>query len=249
MTSSLPGQLFDRTCYFRDVGLTSLNAAITIDIQLTTFMSATCYFPEWKIVAGSVSVTAKLTNDYGGFPSYYSTYTAYAGFYSTPSNTLTFTNAAVLPAATLTETSTPTIYSPTSQVNTFQVDYTLSIAVPQATNQAIVYIDFQKGGIVPDLNLCTNTYFLFCRVYKTLRRIMIAQFKLPTTAGGTLLLNSNFNFNTYLPTNWEYGTNAEYGIVTRVIQTSTDNYYSFKGTFGRTAANLLPTPINVTVFP
>lgn len=154
-----------------------------------------------------------------------------------------------MPAAALTETSTPPIYSPTSQVNTFQVDYSLSIALAQASNQAIVYVDFQKGGIIPDLNLCTNTYFLFCRIYKTLRHILIAQFKLPTSAGGSLLFNSNFNFNTYLPTHWEYGTDAEYVIVARVIQTSTDNFYSFKGTYGRTAANLLPTPINVTVIP
>jgi hypothetical protein len=78
---------------------------------------------------------------------------------------------------------------------------------------------------------------------------MIAQFKLPTSAGGTLLLNSNFLFNTYLPTHWEYGINSDYAVIARVIQSSTDNFYSFKGTFPRTALNLLPTPINVTVNP
>jgi hypothetical protein len=100
MTSS-SALLLDKTCYFRDVSLTSLNAAITIDIQLTTFMSATCYFPEWKILAGSLSVTAKLTNDYGGFSSYHSTYSTYGGYYQTGSNSITFSNVAALTAVTL----------------------------------------------------------------------------------------------------------------------------------------------------
>lgn len=87
-------------------------------------------------------------------------------------------------------------------INTFQSDYSLSISTPQATNQAIVYLNFQKGGIIPDSQICTNTYFLFCRIYKTLIHIIVAQFKLPTTAGGSLLFNSNFGFQTFLPTHW-----------------------------------------------
>lgn len=78
---------------------------------------------------------------------------------------------------------------------------------------------------------------------------MVAQFKLPTAAGGTLLLDSNFNFNTFLPTHWEYGVNSEYDLIVRVIQTSSDNFYGFKGKKDRIAANLIPTPINVTVYP
>jgi hypothetical protein len=53
-------------------------------------------------VAGTLSVVAKLTNDYGGFPSNYSTYNTYAGFYMTSSNSLTFSNAAAIPLATIT---------------------------------------------------------------------------------------------------------------------------------------------------
>jgi hypothetical protein len=213
-------------------------------------MSATCFFPEWKITAGSLSVTAKLTNDYGGFPSYYSTYTTYGSYYQTISfPPLNFANNIAIPSATLSETSTPLIYSPTSQVYTFQVDYALSIIVPQATTQAIIYLDFQKGGVIPSTNLCTNTYFLLCRVYTNFRYIMIAQFKSPTSAGGSLLFNSNFGFNTYLPAHWAYGLDADYAVIARVIQSSGDNFYSFKGTLPRTAANLIPTPINITVNP
>lgn len=202
VTDNAPGVTLDQTCYFRDVGLSSLYTAITIDIQLAYWMSATCYFPEWKITAGTLSVTAKLTNDYGGFPSSYTTYTTYGSYYQTISNSILFSNAATLTTATITESSTPTIYSPTSQVNTFQNDYTLTISLPQSTAQAIVYVDFQKGGIIPSMQLCTTTYFLFCRIYTKLRHIMIAQFKLSTSAGGSLVFDSNFLFNTYLPTHW-----------------------------------------------
>ena len=133
-TDNAPGVTLDQTCYFRDTGLSSLKTAITIDIQLAYWKSATCYFPEWKITAGTLSVTAKLTNDYGGFPSYYSTYTTYGSYYQTISNSILFSNAAALTTATLTESSTPTIYSPTSMINTFQSDYTLTISLPQATS-------------------------------------------------------------------------------------------------------------------
>ena len=91
----------DKVCHFRDSGISGLKTAITLDLQLTIYSSATCYFPDWMILAGTLTVKAKLTNDYGGFPSYYSTYNTYGGFYVT-SDSITFSNAAAIPLATIT---------------------------------------------------------------------------------------------------------------------------------------------------
>lgn len=93
-------------------------------------------------------------------------------------------------------------------MNTLQSDYTLRITAPLNLVQPIVYIDFQKGGIIPDDRLCNNTFFLYCRVYTTYRHILVAKYKLTYSSGTDMLIDSNFAFTTSLPKHWEYGTNA-----------------------------------------
>lgn len=75
----------------------------------------------------------------------------------------------------------------------------------------------------------------------------MAQFKSSFTGTTTLVLDSNFAFFTYLPKHQESGTDFDYNLQARVIASSSDGYYSFKGNVSRTAANLLPTSISVTV--
>jgi len=76
---------------------------------------------------------------------------------------------------------------------------------------------------------------------------MVAQFKSSFAGSSSLVLDSNFAFFTYLPKHQETGTNYDYNLQARVLLSSTDNYYTYKGNISRVAANLLPTNISVTV--
>jgi len=140
-------------------------------------------------------------------PTLYTNYLYYGGFYQTISNNVSFA-ATATNTATLIETSNPSLYGNTSFVNTFLNDYTLTTTFPASSVQPIIYIDFQKGGIIPNAQFCTNTFFLQCRVYTTLRHILVAQFKSSFAAPSNLVIDSNFAFFTYLPKHQESGTNA-----------------------------------------
>lgn len=50
-------------CIFRPGTLTGMMSAITVYMEVGYLLSAYCYFPQWYISAGSLTLTAKLVND------------------------------------------------------------------------------------------------------------------------------------------------------------------------------------------
>jgi hypothetical protein len=82
---------------------------------------------------------------------------------------------------------------------------------------AKVYIDFQKGEIIPDIRLCNNTFFLYCRVYTTYCHILVVKCKLTYSSGSDMLIDSNFTFTTSFPKHWEYGKNSEYDLIVNCL--------------------------------
>lgn len=70
--------------------------SIVIDLEIVQFLNARCFFPEWKLYAGPLYVTAKLVNDFGSQSSNNSDYTHYGGYFQQISNTLTI--SATVPA-------------------------------------------------------------------------------------------------------------------------------------------------------
>jgi hypothetical protein len=64
-------------------------AAVVIDLDIGTGLSATCYFPEWKLSSGGLYLTAKIVNDHGAGTSNDSDYTFFGGHFRTISDTLT----------------------------------------------------------------------------------------------------------------------------------------------------------------
>ena len=178
--------------------------------------TATCYFPEWTNSVLSLSFTVKLIDDVGGFPALHTAYSLSSGLFSTQSNIFQFTTATPIPSFIVSEATNPSIYSPTTEVETIVKDYKLTMSVPILTDKPYIYINFQKGGIIPDVQLCTNTFFLKCRIYTKLIHILIAQYK-STAASTNLVLNSNYIFNTLIPSHIEPGTNDQYRIIAKVI--------------------------------
>jgi len=152
------------------------------------------------LITTPITITTKLINDKSSYPYIYNSFTTYASYFVSTSNTFSLALPATLSTATLTEFSFPSIYNPIVYVNTFVQNYNLTINFPANSNQPIVYIDFQKGGIKPDQLMCTNTYFIQCRVYSKIRNILVAQFHASWTGGSTdLNFNSNYAYFLYLP--------------------------------------------------
>jgi len=77
-------------------------SAITVNMEVGYLLSAYCYFPQWYITAGSLTLTAKLMNDEGGFPTYYTNHQLYSAYYQMASDTLTFASSPVISPAFLT---------------------------------------------------------------------------------------------------------------------------------------------------
>jgi hypothetical protein len=85
----------------------------------------------------------------------------------------------------LTVTDSPNIYASPQFVNLLHTSaYSLTITLTSSTIlNPIVYIDFQKSGFIPDQSFCSSaSVFSYCRVYKKVRNIIVAQF---TTATST----------------------------------------------------------------
>jgi len=61
--------------------------------------------------------------------------------------------------------------------------YTLSVGFNGAIiNMPVVYVNFQKGGPMPDSSLCSlSSTYEYCRIYSKYRNIMVAKL-LSTTA-------------------------------------------------------------------
>jgi hypothetical protein len=129
-----PATVLSPNCLFRPGTLTGMMSAITVNMEVSLLLGAYCYFPHWYITNGSLMLTAKLMNDEGGYPTYYTNRQLYSAYYQMASNTLTFTTSPVISPALVSETSNPALYSPTTFVNTFLQDYTLTITVPATTS-------------------------------------------------------------------------------------------------------------------
>jgi hypothetical protein len=99
------------------------------------------------------------------------------------------------------------MYNINAYVNTAYTNYLLNIDLGAVSlNQPYIYIDFQKGGIKPDLRLCSTGAFIVCRIYKTFRRIMIAQFSSSFSPSTLLTFSNGGGYFIYLPKQQQYFT-------------------------------------------
>jgi hypothetical protein len=240
------------TCVFRPFGDTtqgasSMPSAVLVDLEIGRYQNAWCYFPHWQLYPGSFFVTAKAVEDYGAVSTNNSNYAVYGGYYQQISNTLTLAAPPVLSPASLTETADPPLYSPSSTVNTYLKTYALTTSFSSGSTQPIAYIDFQKGGITPDVRLCQKTFFIQCRVYTRLIKVMVVQYLANTVSTTALVIDSNYVFDTYLPKHQESGSNTDYAVVVRVAANSANSVFTHSGTLSRNSAALVPTSVDMWV--
>lgn len=167
-------------CYLRFPQLTFTNIAITVDIDVGVNQNVECYFPGWQANAAiTYTATAKLINEGSSFPPFVGNNAVYGGFYWIPStNSLSFVNVAAPLGLSVSEN--PAIYSVQNFVNKrWTSAYTMTLTLSSGSIvDPIVYIDFQKGGFIPDQSICNSlSDFAYCRVYNTYRNIIVARFK------------------------------------------------------------------------
>lgn len=179
---------------------TFMPAAILIDLEIKRYLNARCYFPEWKLYAGDFFLTAKVVNDEGAVSTNNTNYSAYGGYFHQISNTITISSTPPgLLSLSLLEFSSPGIYTPSASTHTYLDTYSLSATFSSSSTQPIVYIDFQKAGIIPDSKFCNKTFFIQCRVYRTLRHVLVGQYLGSWSSSSTLVIDSNYQFTVSLP--------------------------------------------------
>lgn len=166
-------------CWLRSTPQGSFGSyfAITVDVDVSQSQNLMCYFPEWVVTAGTLQATAKLINQGSSFPPALGATNSYGGLQQVTSNTLTFSTSPAVSTLTLSET--PSLYASIQYVNTVRSPtyvLTLTLSTGSILNPT-VYMNFQKGGLIPDKTFCDDSsVFLFCRVYNTYRNIIVAQF-------------------------------------------------------------------------
>jgi hypothetical protein len=165
-------------CYLRFPQANFIRFAITIDIDVAPNQNLQCYFPGWQTNAAFIyTATAKLINEGSSFAPWVADNRFYGGYYwIAAQNSVTFTN--LVAPQTITISESPTIYSASRYVNLFHTSsYVLTLNIPSTILDPIVYIDFQKSGFIPDQSFCSSAaVFAYCRVYNTLRNLIVAQF-------------------------------------------------------------------------
>lgn len=229
---------------------TFMPAAIVIDLEIKRYLSARCYFPEWRLYAGNFFMTAKVVNDEGGVSTNNTNYLAYGGYFHQISNTISISSVSPgLQSLSLVEFASPTVYSPWTTTHTYLDSYSLSATFSSSSSQPIIYIDFQKAGIVPDTKFCNKTFFIQCRVYSRLRHILVGQYLASWSSSSTLVIDSNYQFRVYLPSHQEAGVDADYALIMRVISDPTNQAFTHKSSKLRTLSSLVPTSIDVSIFP
>lgn len=174
-----PSSTVNPECYLRFPYFTFTNFAITVDIDVGVNQNVECYFPGWQTSAAfTYTATAKLINEGSSFPPFIGNNAVYGGFYWIASiNSLSFVNAAVPLGLTVAES--PAIYSVPKYVNlAWSSAYTMTLTLSTGSIvDPIVYIDFQKGGFIPDSSICDSlSIFTYCRVYNKYRNIIVAKF-------------------------------------------------------------------------
>jgi hypothetical protein len=85
------------------------------------------------------------------------------------------------------------------------------------------YVNFQKGGPVPDYSLCTQpaNVFKFCRIYSKYRNIMVARYLSNTVTAGSFMSTS-----VTLPKAKEYELDGKYDMIVWV-KNNLDTAYSY----------------------
>jgi hypothetical protein len=100
---------------------------------------------------------------------------------------------------------------------------------------------------VPDSRFCLKTFFIQCRVYNTIRHILVAQYLASYTGNTNVSIDSSYLFHTLMPNYQESGSNAEYDILARVMDDGNANQYSHEGRLSRVKDNLALTGVEMWV--
>ena len=204
-----PSSTVTPECYLRTPQANFIRFAITIDIDVAPGQNLQCYFPGWQPnSAFTYTATAKLINEGSSFAPWVDDNRFYGGFYWIASqNSVPFTNMPLPQPITLSES--PTIYSVDRYVNLFHTSsYVLQLNIPSVILDPIVYIDFQKSGFIPDQSFCSSgAVFDYCRVYNTLRNIIVAQFSTGVSVASVQFTKGAVNLQ--YPKHKEPGTNYD----------------------------------------
>lgn len=214
--------------------------AVTIDIDVAPNQNLQCYFPGWLAAAAfSYTATAKLINEGSSFPPWVADNRFYGGFYwITAQNSVPFTSLTAPGAITISES--PSIYSTGRYVNLFHTSaYSLTLTIPSTILDPIVYVDFQKSGFIPDQSFCSSAaVFAYCRVYNTIRNIIVAQFSTAISVPSVTFTKGAVNLQ--YPKHKEPGTNYD---ILAYMRPSTLNQYTWTGNLARSDTNLLTTVV------
>lgn len=152
------------TCYRRLPPTTSDTYSITVDVNVPASQDVTCYFPEWKIIAGH-TIQPEFKTIYGlSFPKAIPGSASYGGFHKRlSSNSIVLTGSVpdmgssyVSSVSNMYE-STNLYASATTVQTTTSTAHTITIVLPAAQNRPYIYLDLNNAGPVANTAFCLDT--------------------------------------------------------------------------------------------